>query len=100
MFVIGETQSEVRFLRLQLPREYNLRRKNKKIYGAWANRSVLYLSDEKAPLKAAAGKKSEVFEVAITPASCIEVPEFLEEKKASITGCISTIKIEFDERGV
>ena len=36
---------------------------------------------------------AKIKEIIVT--SCIQLPDFLEEKKASITGGISTIKIEF-----
>lgn len=95
MFAIGEAQSEVSGSRLRLPKEYNLRKKDRKIYGAWAGERELYLSDEEACLKPYARKDGTIFKADINAESCMEVPAYLEGRKVSVTGCITTIKVEF-----
>jgi hypothetical protein len=95
LFAIGEAESVVYYTKLRLPKEYNLRRKDRKIYGTWMGEWVLYLSDEITPLRAKSGKDGNIFEVNLDLESRMDVPRYLEDKRARIRGCISTIEIEF-----
>ena len=97
MFVIGESKSKVNVTKLELPREYNLRKKSRKIYGVWVGERFLYLSDDIDSIKAKAGKDGQVFEPYIDVTNRITVPSQLDSKKAIIRGCISSIEIEFVE---
>lgn len=98
MFAIGETKAKVVYSKLELPKEYNLKKKNRKIYGVWVGERLLYLSDEIKPLKAKAGHNGSVFEPNIDYAHRITVPSYLEQSVAYIRGCISTIQIEFNNK--
>lgn len=99
MFAIGEATTQVYSSKLRLPKEYNLRRKDREIFGVWIGERMLYLSDEVAPLRARAGKSCIVFKPNIDYECRIEVPTYLENKEACIKGCITTIQVEFrDER--
>lgn len=95
MFVIGEAESAVYYSKLRLPKEYNLRKKDRKIYGTWIGEWILYLSDEKSPLKSKADRNGTIFHAMIDAESRIDVPSYLDERKAIIRGCITTIQIEF-----
>lgn len=94
MFAIGQAKIEVDFSKLELPKEYRLTKK--KILGVWTGERTLYLSDEAEALKLKAGKNGELFEPNIDSSSRIHVPSSFHKKKATIKGCISTIKIEFE----
>lgn len=99
MFAIGTTETKVVGTKLRVPKEYNLTKKDRKIYGLWLGEKTLYLSDEKEPLKAkAAGKQSMIFDVKVHTESVIEVPRQLDGKWAVISGRISAIKIQFEDR--
>lgn len=95
MFAFGEAQSVVSGGKVRLPKEYNLRKKDRVIYAVWANEKELYLSDEAACLKTHIGKDSKIFEPSINAESCMEVPDELEGRNVTITGCITTIQVEF-----
>lgn len=95
MFVIGETRATVNSSKLQLPKEYHLKCKNRKIYGVWVGNKLLYLSDEIKPLKAKSNRDGMIYEPYIDIESKLEVAATLEKKEAMITGCISTIEIRF-----
>lgn len=95
MFAIGEAVSEVKREKIQLPKSYGLAKRGRKIYGAWIGKRTLFLSDEKAPLRARGGREGEIFEAKIDSSSQLTVPLYFEEVKARIEGCISTIQINF-----
>lgn len=95
MFAIGETTAMVSSAKLKLPKEYNLRKKDRTIYGIWQGETLLYLSDEVRPLKAKMGRDKRIYKVNIDSKSNITVPSYLDNAKAVIRGCISTIEIEF-----
>lgn len=99
MFAIGTAEVKVSGTKLRVPKEYNLTKKDRKIYGLWLGERTLYLSDEKEPLRAkASGKQSMIFEVKVHTESVIEVPKQLDGKWAVISGRISAIKIQFEDR--
>lgn len=50
MFAIGEAKSKVTNSKVIMPSEYRL--KSKTLYGVWVGDTLLYISDEKPPLKA------------------------------------------------
>jgi hypothetical protein len=95
MFAIGEATSEVRRDKVQLPKSYGLGKRGRKTYAAWVGDRTLYLSDEKAPLRAKAGRGGSIFEARIDTSSQLTVPGHFDEGSARIEGCISTIKIDF-----
>ena len=96
MFAIGTSESTVSGTKLKVPKEYNLNKKDRKIYGLWIGEKTLYLSDEKEPLRSRAGKNGSIFDVKIHTESTIGVPRSLDGKKAVISGRISAIKIQFE----
>lgn len=96
MFAIGSAEEKVTGTKLRIPKEYNLNKKDRKIYGVWVGDSTLYLSDEKEPLRSKAGKNGMIFDVKVHTESTIEVPKTLDGRTASITGRISSIKIQFE----
>ncbi len=99
MFAIGTAEVKVSGTKLRVPKEYNLTKKDRKIYGLWLGERTLYLSDEKEPLRAkASGKQSMSFVVKVHTESVIEVPKQLDGKWAVISGRISAIKIQFEDR--
>lgn len=95
MFAIGTAEETVSGMKLRLPKEYNLNKKGRKIYGLWVGEDTLYLSDEKDPLRSRAGRTGTIFDVKIHLESVIEVPRHLDGKKAVISGRISAIRIRF-----
>ncbi len=98
MFAIGEAVGEIDQKKLQLPRGFGLGKRNKIIYGAWADDKILYLSDEMTPLRAKIGKEKGIFLAKIDATSRITVPAHLRSSKAHIMGHISTIRIEFMDK--
>ena len=56
MFAIGEAKAKVTNSKVSMPSEYKL--KTKALYGVWSGENVLYISDEKPPLRA---KEHKVF---------------------------------------
>lgn len=101
MFAIGTAQVKVSGTKLRVPKEYNLNKKDRKIYGLWVGERTLYLSDEREPLRSkAAGKQEMIFDVKVHTESVIEVPQNLNGKYALISGRISTIKIQFQDMAV
>ena len=95
MFAIGSAEERVYGTKLKIPKEYNLNKKGRKIYGVWTGERTLYLSDEQEPLRAKGGKNGKIFDVKVHTESTIEVPRTLDGKQALIAGRISTIKIHF-----
>lgn len=95
MFAIGSAEERVTGTKLKIPKEYNLNKKGRKIYGVWTGEYTLYLSDEESALRAKAGKNGHIFAVKVHTESTIEVPRSLGGMRASIVGRISSIKIQF-----
>ena len=71
MFAIGTSETKVSGTKLKIPKEYNLNKKDRRIYGLW---------------------------IGVHTESVIEVPKNLDGKRAVISGRISTIKIQFQDR--
>ena len=94
MFAIGEAKAKVTNAKVVMPGEYRL--KNKTLYGVWVGEHLLYISDEKLPLKAKE-KDGMIFEPSIDVNNRLSVPSKLENCEAKILGCISTIEISFKE---
>ena len=94
MFAIGQVETKVDRRKVTLPKEYHLRRRNRKIYGVWIGDRELYLSDELRPLQQKAGINSSTFVVTIDQENRIVVPAYLEDSKVSIQGCITTIELK------
>lgn len=98
MFAIGTAKTKVSGTKLRIPKEYNLNKKGRKIYGLWVGEHTLYLSDEQEPLRSkAGGRPTSIFDVKVHTESIIEVPRNLSGKQALISGRISTIKIQFQD---
>ena len=95
MFAIGSAEEKVSGTKLRIPKEYHLNKKGRKIYGLWSGENTLYLSDEKEPLKARAGRTGTIFDVKVHLDSIIEVPQRLDGKTAEISGRISAIRVRF-----
>lgn len=92
MFVIGESKAKVTNAKVVMPSEYHLKRKA--LYGVWVGDNLLYISDEKPPLKAKE-RKGMIFEPLIDVNNRLSVPSRLENCEVKILGCISTIEISF-----
>ena len=90
MFAVGQTNAQVVRKKVSMPREFNLRKKGRKIYGAWVGDRCLYLSDEEKVLRAKAGREDQVKLMSVD-----RVPASLEHANVSIRGCISTIELQF-----
>lgn len=97
MFAIGEAETRVSFSKVSLPKEFNLRRKDRKIMGVWVGDYCLYLSDEFSALKAKADHVSKIIDITVNPDSQITVPPRLNQFHVKIQGCISTIELKFSE---
>ncbi len=93
MFAIGEERTGVSRGKVNMPVKYKLRKR--KIYGLWAGKHVLYISDEIPPLKAKTG--GTVFDVHIDTNHCLHVPDTYDGWKVFIKGCVSTIQLVFEE---
>ncbi len=95
MFAVGQTSAQVVRKKVSMPREFNLRKKGRKIYGTWISDKCLYLSDEEKVLKAKAGSEEKVQPVNVDTENRITVPASLEHANVTIRGCISTIELAF-----
>ena len=94
MFAIGEAKSKVTNSKVMMPSEYRL--KSKTLYGVWVGDHLLYISDEKPPLKAKERERM-IFEPYIDVNNRLSVPAKLENFDVQISGCISTIEICFQK---
>lgn len=95
MFAIGEAKSKVTNSKVIMPSEYRL--KSKTLYGVWAEDTLLYISDEKPPLKVR-DRDGTIFEPSIDVNNRLSVPSKLEDYEVEILGCISTIEISFKRK--
>lgn len=95
MFAIGEAKSKVTNSKVIMPSEYRL--KSKTLYGVWVGDTLLYISDEKPPLKAKE-RDGMIFEPSIDVNNRLSVPSKLEDYEVEISGCISTIEISFKRK--
>ena len=95
MFAVGQTNAQVVRKKVSMPREFNLRKKGRKIYGAWVGDRCLYLSDEEKVLRAKAGREDQVKLMSVDTENRIRVPASLEHANVSIRGCISTNELQF-----
>lgn len=95
MFAIGEARSKVTNSKVIMPSEYRL--KSKTLYGVWVGDTLLYISDEKPPLKAKE-RDGMIFEPSIDVNNRLSVPSKLEDYEVEISGCISTIEISFKRK--
>jgi hypothetical protein len=93
MFVIGETTSKVIKGKLELPKEYHLKRR--KILGEWKGEDILYLSDSDKALHFITGRENVCFQVRIDKEDRIEIPREFDNAIVEIKGCISSIEIIF-----
>lgn len=71
--------------------------KTKALYGVWSGENVLYISDEKPPLRAKE-RDGIIFEPSIDVNNRLSVPSKLEDCNVEIVGRISTIEISFKKR--
>lgn len=95
MFAIGSTETTVQMNKVNLPKEFHLRRKDRKIYGVWVGENYLYLSDEENVLLGKAGRDGIIYTINIGVESTITVPSYLENSKVIIQGHISAIELKF-----
>lgn len=95
MFAIGEAKSKVQNSKVVMPSEYHL--KNKNLFGVWVGETLLYISDEKPPLKAKE-RDGKIFEPSIDVNNRLSVPSQLEDFDVDISGCISTIEVSFKKK--
>ena len=95
MFAIGEAKTKVTNSKVIKPSEYRL--KSKTLYGVWVGDTLLYISDEKPPLKAKE-RDGMIFEPSIDVNNRLSVPSKLEDYEVEISGCISTIEISFKRK--
>jgi len=95
MFAIGEARSRVMNSKVIMPSEYRL--KSKTLYGVWVGDTLLYISDEKPPLKAKE-RDGMIFEPSIDVNNRLSVPSKLEDYEVQISGCISTIEVSFKKK--
>lgn len=93
MFAVGEERTIVTKGKVSMPVQYKLRKK--KIYGLWAGKYILYISDDIPPLKSKSG--GEVFDVHIDSNHCLHVPNSYDNCKVHIKGHVSTIQLVFEE---
>ncbi|MGN0298775.1 MAG: hypothetical protein ACI4C1_06290 [Lachnospiraceae bacterium] len=96
MFAIGEAKGTVSLSKLEMPREYNLKRKGRQIFGVWAKENELYLSDEVEALRPRARNAKMITKMSLDSKNRISVPSYLDGTEAQITGCITTIQIVFN----
>lgn len=92
VFAIGEAKAIVSNSKVAMPSEYHL--KSKTLYGVWVGDTVLYISDEKQPLKSKS-RDGMIFEPVIDANNRLTVPSKLDNYQAKITGRISTIEVVF-----
>lgn len=92
MFAIGQMETRVNMQKVYLPKEFNLKRKGRKIYGTWVGDHCMYLSDEEKILR---GKAGIVSLINIDSENKISVPGNLEQSRVLIRGCISVIELKF-----
>lgn len=97
MFVIGETTETVHSGRLQLPKEYHL--SQRELFCRWKNEDTLILSDAESSLNFVAGRNALLYTVKTDKESRIGLPDGYEGRQARITGNITTIEVNFEERG-
>ena len=80
MFAIGTAEVKVSGTKLRVPKEYNLTKKDRKIYGLWLGERTLYLSDEKEPLRAkASGKQKELLDILTSIGFDIKSDKYLKK---------------------
>ena len=94
MFAIGEAEGKVTNAKVVMPSEYRL--KSKTLFGVWVGDYLLYISDEKPPLKAKE-REAAIFEPSVDVNNRLSVPAKLENFDVKIQGCISTIEICFKD---
>lgn len=96
MFAIGETTGVVQLSKLEMPREYNLKKKGRSIWGIWVKENELYISDEMESLRSKARNIKMISKIHLDSKNRMAVPSYLDGSEAEITGCISTIRIVFN----
>ncbi len=96
MFLIGETTGRVVNGKLELPKEYHLKKYD--ILGKWKGKDRLYLSDSEKSLNFIAGRESLSFQVKIDAENRIDLPREYEDVHVEIKGRISTVEIIFQMR--
>lgn len=95
MFAIGEATGVVKLSKLEMPKEYNLKKRGRQIWGVWSKENELYISDEMEALKGKARNARMIIKVSLDSKNRISVPSYLDGCEANITGCITTIQITF-----
>jgi len=93
MFLVGEVKGKVSNGKLELPKEYHLKKKN--ILGKWLGKNKLYLSDSAHSLRFVTGDITPEISVYVDAEDRIVLPNIYENSLAEIKGCISTIEVTF-----
>lgn len=95
MFAFGQAESAVSMGKVSIPKEFNLRKKGRQIFGAWTQDGHFCLSDDEKLLKNKAAKDEKVSSIKVDSLHRIRVPKKLEGSQVLIEGCISTIDLKF-----
>jgi hypothetical protein len=93
MFLVGEAKAKVLNGKLELPKEYHLKRKD--LLGKWLSENKLYLSDSAHSLRFATGDISPAIKVSVDGEDRIALPTSYENSLVEIRGCVSTIEVLF-----
>jgi hypothetical protein len=93
MFLIGEAKGKVLNGKLELPKEYHLKRKD--LLGKWLGKNRLYLSDSAHSLRFVTGDISPEISVYVDGDDRIGLPTIYENSLVEIKGCVSTIEVTF-----
>jgi hypothetical protein len=93
MFLIGEAKGKVINGKLELPKEYHLKRKD--LLGKWLGNNKLYLSDSAHSLRFVTGDISPAISVYVDGEDRIGLPTMYENSLVEIKGCVSTVEVTF-----
>lgn len=95
MFAFGQAQSAVFMGKVSIPKEFNLNRKGRQIFGAWTRDGRFCLSDDENILKTKVARSEDVSPIKVDSLHRIRVPKKLEGCRVFIEGRISTIDLKF-----
>lgn len=93
MFLIGEVKGKVSNGKLEMPKEFHLKRKD--LLGKWVGKNKLYLSDSARSLRFATGDSSPEISIYVDGEDRISLATIYENSRVEIKGCISTIEVTF-----
>ncbi|MHB8130304.1 MAG: hypothetical protein ACYDEX_15030 [Mobilitalea sp.] len=93
MFVIGKAKGKVSNGKLELPKEYHLKRKD--LLGKWSSKYTLYLSDSAPSLRFVTGDITPAIRIYVDSEDRIVLPDIYENSLVEIRGCVSTVEVTF-----